>query len=69
MTGNDVVRWRRHLGLQQKTAARMLGMTPNGLRKVEQSRKPIRKTIRLACAAIALGLSDYDGPDPAILKR
>ena len=62
MTGPDFIRWRKHLGLSQIAAARALGMSPAGLRKLEKGQTGIRKVIRLACAALALGVKDYDGP-------
>ena len=62
MTGPDFIRWRKHLGLSQIAAARALGMSPAGLRKLEKGQTSIRKVIRLACAALALGVKDYDGP-------
>lgn len=63
MTGPDFIRWRKHLGLSQIAAARALDMSPAGLRKLEKGKTPIRKIIRLACAALALGIQDYNGPE------
>ena len=64
MTGPDLIRWRKHLKLSQIDAARALNMTPGGLRKLENGKSPVRKVISLACAAIAMGITDYDGPTP-----
>lgn len=62
MNGLDLIRWRKHLGLSQIAAAHALGMSPAGVRKLEKGKSPIRKPVRLACAALALGIQDYDGP-------
>ena len=62
MTGPDIIRWRKHLGLSQIAAARALGMSPAGLRNLEKGITVIRKPVQLACAALALGIKDYTGP-------
>ena len=63
MTPSDIIAWRKHLGLSQTAAAQALGMSTAGLRKLEKGESKIRKPVRLACAAIALGIEDYHGPD------
>lgn len=53
--------WRRHLGLSQTAAADALGVSPRMVVYYEAGRD-IPKPVELACAALALGIRSYDGP-------
>lgn len=55
-------RWRQHLGLKQKEAAAALGVSPRQAFDYDHGHKELPRCIRLAMAAIALGLKDYEGP-------
>jgi DNA-binding XRE family transcriptional regulator len=65
MTGKDLIRWRtKTLGedVTQRDAATRLGLSRRMYIYYEMNRYPIPLSVRLACAAIALGLEDYHGP-------
>ncbi len=58
--------WRKALGLKQRDAAERLGLKKRMIQYYEKGKrdgKPvvIPKTVRLACAALARGVADYDG--------
>lgn len=58
--------WRKQLGLKQRDAADRLGLKKRMIQYYEKGKrdgKPvvIPKTVRLACAALAHGIADYDG--------
>ena len=60
-------RWRRSLGLSQKDAADALGLKRRVVQYYEKGERDgeavkIPKTVRLACYAIANGITDYHGP-------
>ncbi len=58
--------WRKGLGLKQRDAADRLGLKKRMIQYYEKGKrdgKPvvIPKTVRLACAALAHGVADFDG--------
>ena len=69
MTPEQFKAWRQHLGLNQKQAAAKLGVSGQTVWLYEKGEREegrpveIPKPVRLACAAIALGLDDYHGPE------
>jgi DNA-binding XRE family transcriptional regulator len=61
--------WRRSLGLKQKDAADLLGLKKRMIQYYEKGARDgktvtIPKSVRLACYAISIGISDYDGKTP-----
>lgn len=63
----DFKRWRKSLKLSQKEAAEVLGLKRRVVQYYEKGERDgekvqIPKYIRLACSAVAAGVSDYDGP-------
>ncbi len=63
----DFKRWRKTLKLSQKEAAEALGLKRRVVQYYEKGERDgekvqIPKYIRLACSAIASGVTDYDGP-------
>lgn len=69
MKGHDFKRWRKALDLSQKDAADALGMKRRVVQYYEKGErsggKPVKipRTVRLACYAITIGVTDYHGPD------
>jgi transcriptional regulator with XRE-family HTH domain len=64
--------WRRGLGLKQKDAADLLGLKKRMIQYYEKGARDgkavtIPKSVRLACYAISIGISDYDGKKPTKL--
>ncbi|ADZ69689.1 helix-turn-helix domain-containing protein [Polymorphum gilvum] len=58
--------WRRSLGLKQKEAADRLGLKKRMIQyyeKGDRDGRPVEipKSVRLACYALANGISDFDG--------
>ena len=62
MTPASFKSWRKAARLSQAAAARAIGISPRNVFAYEHGEKPIPLIVRLACAAYALGLRDYDGP-------
>ena len=67
MKPTDFKRWRKGLGLSQKEAAEMLGLKRRMVQYYEKGQRNgkkvgVPKTVRLACYAVADGVSDYAGP-------
>lgn len=68
MTPTAFRAWRKHMGLSQKAAAEALGISPRMVGYYEAGKRDdgravdIPKPVRLSCAALALGISDYSGP-------
>ena len=63
----DFKRWRKALKLSQKEAAEALGLKRRVVQYYEKGERDgekvkIPKYIRLACSAVAAGVTDYDGP-------
>lgn len=69
MTPEQFHRWRRHLGMTQAAAGKALGLGVTTIRNYERGCRPdgrpapIPRTTELACAAVALGIKRYSGPD------
>lgn len=66
MTPEQFKVWRKRLGLSQKNAGAALGLSPRTIHLFERGKRyengrpvVIPKTVRLAMAALALGLEDY----------
>lgn len=67
MTPKDFRRWRKALKLSQKDAAEALGLKRRVVQYYEKGERDgeaidIPKTVRLACFALAQGVTDYQGP-------
>lgn len=67
MKPNDFKRWRKSLDMSQKDAAHALGLKRRVVQYYEKGERDGKKVeiplyIRLACAAFAAGIRDYDGP-------
>lgn len=67
MKPGDFKRWRKSLKLSQKEAAEVLGLKRRVVQYYEKGERDgetvkIPKYIRLACSAVASGVSDYTGP-------
>lgn len=71
MTPESFGKWRKRLGLKQYEAAALLGVTSHTVgnyergHRLEKGSPPTRipKAICLAMAAIALGITEYEGGD------
>ena len=66
MTPHSLTAWRKALRWSQAEAAGRLGVSPRLYRYFEAGTRDgrpvmIPKHVRLACAALALGIDDYDG--------
>ena len=59
MTPEALKSWRKRLGLSQIAAAQALGCGRSSLQAWENGTNDIPKYIGLACAALALGISEY----------
>lgn len=60
--------WRKSLGLSQKKAADALGLKNRIVQYYEKGERDgekvkIPKHVRLACCALSLGITDYQGPE------
>jgi transcriptional regulator with XRE-family HTH domain len=55
--------WRVARYRSQRAAADALGISPRLVFAYEHGEKPVPLTERLACAALALGIRDYGGPE------
>ncbi len=70
MTNDEFKAWRKHMKLPQREAADLLGISRNSVALYEIGERDgnpvvIPKSIELACAALALGIRRYSGPDIA----
>lgn len=72
MTSEQFKAWRAYMDLSQQGAADMLGLSKGSVELYERGRRHednrpvvIPKTVELACAALALGIRSYDGPQAA----
>lgn len=70
MTPEQIKAWREHLKMTQAEAAKALGISPGSLVNYERGTRLedgrlviIPKTVELACAAVALGIKSYSGPE------
>lgn len=69
MEAKDFKRWRKSLGMSQKDAAKALGLKPRIIQYYEKGERDgesvkVPRSIRLACYALAHGITDYHGPRP-----
>lgn len=70
MTSAQFKAWHLHLKLSKKRAAAALGLSQSAVDTYERGHRRggecraviIPQPVSLACAAIALGISDYQGP-------
>lgn len=67
MESSDFRKWRKSLGLSQKDAAHYLGLKRRMIQYYERGERDgekvkIPRSVRLACYAISVGVSDYNGP-------
>jgi transcriptional regulator with XRE-family HTH domain len=74
MTSEQFKRWRNHLGLKQQEAAERLGISRESVsfyERGERDGKPVSipRDIELACAALAIGLRSYNGPEVALSSQ
>lgn len=68
MKGHDFKRWRKSLDLSQRDAADALGLKRRVVQYYEKGERDgeavkIPRTVRLACYAISVGVTDYHGPE------
>jgi transcriptional regulator with XRE-family HTH domain len=68
MKGHEFKRWRKSLDLSQKEAADALGLKRRVVQYYEKGKRdgdPVKipRSVRLACYAISMGVTDYHGPD------
>jgi hypothetical protein len=63
--GHEFKRWRKSLDLSQSEAADALGWRRVVSTKGKRDGDPVKipRSIRLACYAIAVGVTDYHGPE------
>lgn len=59
MTPTDFRAWRKSLHLSQAAAAIALGLGKRTVEKYEAGELPVPKPVRLACAALTAGISDW----------
>lgn len=72
MTPEQFKTWRKHMKLSQAKAAECLGISVGSVQLYELGHRredgravEIPKTVELACAAVALGITSYSGPSGA----
>lgn len=63
----DFKRWRKSLGLSQKEAAQALGLKRRIVQYYEKGERDgekvdVPKAVRLACYALTVGVTEYEGP-------
>ena len=68
MKGHDFKRWRKSLDKSQKEAAEILGLKRRVVQYYEKGERdgdPVKipRTVRLACYAITMNVTDYHGPE------
>lgn len=59
MTCDDLHQLAIDLGISRAELAKRLGIAPNTATAYAKGRRPIPRTVALACAAIAAGLNPY----------
>ncbi|CAH1670861.1 MULTISPECIES: helix-turn-helix transcriptional regulator [unclassified Chelatococcus] len=69
MTPEQFKAWRKHMKISQASAAGLLGISVPSIQLYEKGSRHedgravvIPKAIELACAALALGIREYEGP-------
>ncbi len=68
MDEKEFKRWRKSLDMSQKDAAKALGLKPRIIQYYEKGERDgekvkVPRSIRLACYALAQGVTDYNGPN------
>jgi transcriptional regulator with XRE-family HTH domain len=63
MSPQALIAWRNRMKLNQSKAAEALGVSRRAWGMYERGESDIPKYIRLACAAYALGIVEYNGPE------
>ena len=66
MTPSEFKSWRKAHGLKQKEAAEMLGLKKRVIQYYEKGKRDgknveIPKSVELACFAISVGVTDFNG--------
>ncbi len=66
MTPHELKAWRKAMGLKQKEAADRLGLKKRVIQYYERGHRDgkkieVPKTVELACYALSVGVSAYDG--------
>nr|WP_321458632.1 helix-turn-helix transcriptional regulator [uncultured Cohaesibacter sp.] len=66
MSAEQFRAWRKEMGLKQKDAAELLGLKKRMIQYYEKGNRDgkavtIPKSVRLACYALTIGISDFDG--------
>lgn len=62
MTGQQLKAWRKFMKLSQRSAGRKLGYSRRHYQSMEEDKDEIRPCVELACAALAMGITSYNGP-------
>lgn len=66
MTPADLRAWIDMRNITDTEAARQIGYSPNQLRKLLRGERPIKRTVALACSALAFGLPPWGShPSPS----
>jgi transcriptional regulator with XRE-family HTH domain len=74
MKGHEFKRWRKSLALSQNEAAEALGLKRRVVQYYEKGKRDgdavkIPRSVRLACFAITVGVTDYHGPEMERRRR
>lgn len=59
MNSDDLIEWRKRLGVSQEAASALLGCGKRSIQHWESGKNAIPKYIALACAAVALGIPEH----------
>lgn len=59
MTAADFIELHERLGVSRAALCERLGIAPNTATAYARGRRPIPRTVALACAALAAGLEPY----------
>ena len=62
MTAADFIALQQRLGVSRAELCRLIGIAPNSGTAYAAGRKPIPRTVALACAAIEAGLEPAETP-------
>lgn len=62
LTAQTLTAWRERMGYSKAEAAREVGCSRNAWAAWEDGKSPVPRYIGLACAALALGMSQYGAP-------